>query len=291
MLKSIIRSVYQVFPSLYVQRMKRRVLSAPLGLDYPFEAEMKIVHAFIEPGQLFLDVGAHDGFYSSILEDVIGAEQVYSFEPIPSTYARLKRVRPKTRVFPIALSDRIGTQTIRIPLIAGKAVTTRATLESDVQEVGQTGSEEITIQTSTIDAFAEHENLKDVGLIKIDVEGHELHVVRGAVKTLQSFKPVLMIEMEQRHHTQPLKDVIAEVEKLGFAGYYLDVVAWALKPVSSFSVDQFQNLENHRTTQYIQNFLFFEIKQQDTLIARVQAELSRQDRSGKPAKQSPALTS
>jgi FkbM family methyltransferase len=277
MLKKIVgKVIFGLFPSLYVWRLRRLALSTPLSESYLFEAEAKIIRSLVSEDQVFMDVGSHDGFYSFLVEDIVGSDNVYSFEPIPSTFARLKHYRRHPNVFQLALSDSIGQQTIRIPMIAGKRVMTRATLEADVREVNETGYEKITIQTSTIDAFTQTKEIKNVGFIKIDVEGHELHVVKGAIETLEKFQPTLMIEIEQRHHTQPLRDILNYVESLGFSGYYFDVPSLSLKPLSNFSVEKNQNFQHHRTTKYVQNFLFFPLHQQEVIIKRVQAALQLQ---------------
>ena len=61
----------------------------------------------------------------------------------------------------------------------------------------------------------------DVDLIKIDVEGHEEYVIEGARNVIQSNKPILIVEIEQRHLKQ-IEEVFQSILKLNYKGFFLE---------------------------------------------------------------------
>ena len=73
-----------------------------------------------------------------------------------------------------------------------------------------------------------------VDLVKIDVEGHEMSVLRGASVTLRKYLPAMLIEIEQRHLDCPIQDVFAEIDDIGYVLYFID--GPALRPISEFDL-------------------------------------------------------
>jgi hypothetical protein len=65
--------------------------------------------------------------------------------------------------------------------------------------------------------------IKDVVALKIDVEGHELAVILGARETIAACKPLLVIEIEERHHPGQSSEIINYIKSLGYDCAYLDV--------------------------------------------------------------------
>lgn len=273
---TLARNFLKSFPVLYRWRMRQKALLVPLTAHYPYEIEARIIRDIVPTGKAFFDIGAHDGFYGVLVEDILGSMNVYSFEPIPRTLQLLKQRRRSDRIFQLALSNQIGEQQIRIPSIEGQPFTTRATLETTVRELGETGHEVLMIETTTVDRFLAQRSDLALGFIKIDVEGHELAVLEGAQNTLKQAEPALMIEMEQRHHAQPLEQAFAYVEHLGYQGYYVDPTTLTLRQLSTFIPAQDQALENHKSGRYIQNFLFFPLNQASEFVQRTEVALQRE---------------
>jgi hypothetical protein len=65
-------------------------------------------------------------------------------------------------------------------------------------------------------------SFQDVSFIKIDVEGHELSVLEGGVRTIANNRPVLWVEIEQRHLSRPMSDVFEFIKSLGYDGGFYD---------------------------------------------------------------------
>ena len=106
--------------------------------------------------------------------------------------------------------------------------------------------------------------LRDVGFIKIDVEGHELQVLRGAASTLRSQRPVLLIEAEERHRLNAVASIQSFLAELGYTGFF--VVDRGVAPITRFEAAIHQNPANIggwksnyvRSGLYINNFIYVE---------------------------------
>ena len=250
-------------------RLRRELMQRPVTPDCPFDPEAKLLRSIgVKPAML--DVGANTGKYSTVLEDVVGAGNLYLFEPLPQLATQLRRKFRKSHVYNVALSESDGVQRIRVPYIDGKRFDTRATLSS-YTEPGSTGSEDVQVQVCTLDGMADDLPLDAVGFIKIDVEGHEHAVLEGATQTIARSRPLLLIEIEARHHAFPITDIFSKVGGLGYRGYYVDPAALALYPTSRFDVQRDQNQEDlvaRRFGRYLNNFFFVPEEQERDFVTR-----------------------
>jgi hypothetical protein len=94
-----------------------------------------------------------------------------------------------------------------------------------------------------------------VRAIKIDVEGHQLAVLRGGVRTIVRDHPVLCIEIEQRHSTTPIQEQFAVLCGLGYVGFFLRESR--LCPIREFSYEIHQAPYLPMAGPgYVNNFLF-----------------------------------
>jgi FkbM family methyltransferase len=62
---------------------------------------------------------------------------------------------------------------------------------------------------------------KNISFIKIDVEGHEREVITGSKKIIKKNKPVLLVEIEERHNNFPILDTIEFVKNFGYNSYFV----------------------------------------------------------------------
>jgi FkbM family methyltransferase len=168
-----------------VDTADRQVLHIARGAGYEHES-LTLWAKLIKPGTVVLDVGAYTGLYS-IIAALRGAK-VIAFEPMPANRWRLgvNMLRNKARfsVMAVAASDCEGAATLnynpRVPL------TTGASIETGIAD----HSAGIVVRCITIDSLG----LENVGAIKVDVERHEPCVIRGAMQTIERFRPPLLIE-------------------------------------------------------------------------------------------------
>src|SRR6267142_5032499 len=111
------------------------------------EPELLLLPEFLGLPGFFLDVGANNGDYLWKALQRKEAAQVAAVEPIPFLARILRRAFPGVRVHNLALSDREGPRRLKIPDIQGRAYNTRATLNVDHKEAGETGGKIIQVAT------------------------------------------------------------------------------------------------------------------------------------------------
>ena len=143
--------------------------------------EYAAFRAAVTPGMVALDIGANVGAYTVLLAQwVEKAGRVYAFEPSGPAFRGLVRhlslndqddvVRPLA----VAVSDREGSGTLIVAPTAGESRLTG--------DLGQGSG--VTVAVTTIDIFCAREGVQP-SFIKVDVEGEELAVLRGARETIR----------------------------------------------------------------------------------------------------------
>ena len=203
--KSLIAS-WLPAPLLVRYRVFRyRIRKAQLAADEP---ELRLLSAFGGTGN-FVDVGANIGGWSIRAAKLF--RQVFAFEPDRNVSALLGATMPSNvLVYPVALSDHSGMAQLAVPLVNGEEVTTRASLQTDANP----GFSEIhrEVALATLDSY----HLPDIAAIKIDVEGHEASVLDGASETIARERPVLIVEVEERHHRGRSHEVFDRLLRQGY---------------------------------------------------------------------------
>jgi FkbM family methyltransferase len=135
-----------------------------------------------------VDVGCHRG---SILEEMLRlapAGTHYAFEPIPELYQDLISSFPSVKVFDVALADAVGEVSFQhVTSNPGYSGLKRRRYDRPDETVA-----EIRVKTDLLDNIIPEG--QPISLIKIDVEGAELQVLRGGAKTIRSSRPVIIFE-------------------------------------------------------------------------------------------------
>jgi FkbM family methyltransferase len=170
------------------------------------------------------------------------------------------------RVERVALSDTTGEARMRV-LVEDLG---RSTIEDENNLDDPDGSarDDFEVAVRTLDSF----QFDDVGFMKIDVEGHELAVLRGASETIGSNRPNLLVEVEDRHKPNATAEVFALMNGHRYRGYFLH--AGDLHPVENFSLVDHQDASNIagwreeflRTGTYINNFVFVPDERSDAVL-------------------------
>lgn len=216
-------------------------------IGYGVEPELVLLPQFCDKNLISVDIGANAGMYTHHM--LKHSKMVYAFEPNPRYIKRLLRCFPRgVVVHPVALSNRAGESELRIPM----GINGAGTLEESNKFGGSYNSAEIEVIKVTMKSLDEF-GFKDVGFIKIDVEGYEHTVLEGAVKTITESKPAMLIEIEERHRHGAIPEVQAFLSAYGYKGYFLR--DGQLHPIEQFSIEKHQSVENMQTL-YINNFAF-----------------------------------
>ena len=194
---------------------------------------------FAGDGATVVDIGASWGLFSYHFARLVGGSgTVFSYEPHPMNkpvLEKLAKARANVRFQAAAVSDLNGTADLQVPVFGSRHVTAQSSLAHGFD--GQRGVrvEKVTVPTVRLD---DEVGDRRVGLVKVDVEGHEMSVLRGASVTLRKYLPPMLIEIEQRHLDCPIKDVFAEIEDIGYVLYFID--GSVLRPIGEFDLDQHQ---------------------------------------------------
>jgi FkbM family methyltransferase len=163
-------------------------------------------------GAVFLDVGAHIGYDSLKAAALVGeAGRVVAFEPNPATAAQLaSNVEASGSrnviIQPIACTDEEQVLTLFDSTGGGNSGSSSLSAEN-----AGTASRPYTVKGRPIDDVVEELGLDRVDVLKADVEGAELMVLRGASDTLRRFHPTLILEVVPRQLAN-MDTSVAELE-------------------------------------------------------------------------------
>lgn len=190
-------------------RMADRIIQRLSSDSQSVESEAGALDDFLPEGAVCLDIGAEYGLYTFTFASRIGASgRVLSFEPLPGPSRWLVRTVRWLGASNVAVDDRaLGDSprrgTMSLPIRWGLPVHGRAFLVDDADGLGPNeefaGECRLQVTVATVDEVVAEARLDRVDFIKMDVEGYEPAVLRGAVETLRTYRPVLMIEIEDRH--------------------------------------------------------------------------------------------
>jgi FkbM family methyltransferase len=219
---------------------------------------LRTVDALVSRGDVVLDIGAAQGHFSSRMLDLVGAGGVvHAFEPNPVHHRRLETLsrRRPLHLHPVGLSDHAGQATLHIPVVEGQAYVGWASLQARPGTENQT----FTVRTTRLDDVLDPS--ARVSFIKCDVEGHEDAVLHGAQALLARDRPVILIELEQRHRREPVLDALEFFAALGYQGWA--VFRAGIRPLGSFDLerDQLSFLQQPSRSDlmpggYVHDFLF-----------------------------------
>ncbi len=212
------------------------------------DEEMLMLPKLITKGGIAVDIGANIGLYSYTLSKL--CDTVEAFEPVPDSRRVLQAYNARNiNVYDAALSSTEGQAILNIPTENNVAIYGHASLSNEFPR-----QKTIQVPIRKLDDY----NFADVNFIKIDVEGHELDVIRGAKCTILKWQPIMLVEIEQRHLSFPIDTVFEEIISCGYKGFFL--YHNELHRLNDFSVERHQKIyagQNHNGREkYVNNFIF-----------------------------------
>lgn len=212
------------------------------------DPEMGLLKFLVDATVPSIDVGANLGIFTYFLSRY--APIVYAFEPNPIPFAVLDRLKDRNVVLrQMALTDRSGDVELVVP--KGRKGWTNNGAGLDARRDGNHAV--LKVPGSRLDDLG----LPRVGFIKIDVEGHELAVLRGAAETLARHRPNLFIENEYAHAGEASGQVFALLRDLDYDGFFL--ADGVLKNLSQFDFEKYQlkpRRDPRSRHRYVKNFIF-----------------------------------
>jgi FkbM family methyltransferase len=190
------------------------------------EAELKLVKYFVKTlkeTDIFYDIGANYGFFSYMASEI--CKEIHLFEPNTELIEILKNNSDikKVTINDTALSDKKGEAELFLSESSGLSTINTSTINTHSYKF--TNSKPV--KTTTLDIYTQ--NHTQPTFIKIDVEGAEESVIRGAIKLLSSNAPIIALEVWGKNNGGDIS--MKAVDLLRTLGY------------KSFSIDKQGNLD------------------------------------------------
>jgi FkbM family methyltransferase len=147
----------------------------------------------MKPGDVCYDIGGYKGYFSGIFS-INGASVVHVFEPFPDNINKIKNFlsfNPNLNINlnELAISDKVGETVFRILPNASMGKISASTFEV------QSNVDTIVVKTETLDNLIFNYGYPPPDVVKIDVEGAEEFVLKGALKFLTKYRPLLFVEV------------------------------------------------------------------------------------------------
>jgi FkbM family methyltransferase len=210
--------------------LPEKLLVRLISLAYRrYEPEIRRLDDVCGRGGTMIDIGGWYGPWTRRLRH--RASQVVVIEPTP-LHAVLRRTLPaRVEVIAAAASDRCGEAELWVPAADAGTRGVSSLHRRDIH------GESLTVPLVRVDDLG----LSRVSFMKIDVDGHEVPVLRGAETVIKQDQPRLLIEVEQR--IQPVSDVINLMRGYGYRGWVLPGRDWV--PVERFPLAAHQARTAH----------------------------------------------
>jgi FkbM family methyltransferase len=222
------------------------------------EREIFLLKDLVKGRNRAIDIGANVGTYSYALSKLYKVVEV--FEPqswcIEPILEYSQHCRSNINIYNVGLSESKGSLNLHIPIKSKRCLYYLASFRQPAGE-----HKRITVPVHRLDDY----KFTDVSFIKIDVEGYESQVIRGGQETILREKPVLLVEIEQRHlGNKPIEMVFKEIIALHYEGSFF--YKGKLHPLSEFSYEIHQKpfldstskkiFSNKISRNYVNNFVF-----------------------------------
>ena len=195
---------------------------------------LRVIRALVRKGDTVVDIGANWGFFTANLARLVGrAGHVHAIEPDPRQRESLEAISARhgnVTLHATGLSDREGEAILHVPVMDGRPIGALASLTVPTGRA-EIDHERVPVRLTRLDALPIGGR---VTFVKCDVEGHELAVLRGAGALLRRDRPAVLVEIEQRHQKEDIRQTFKHLAALDYAGYALR--AQGPVPVEEFDV-------------------------------------------------------
>ncbi|WP_426094218.1 FkbM family methyltransferase [Flavobacterium sp. DSR2-3-3] len=201
---------YSVFiKRLFIIAKSKWLLEAVKGRIYSF-ASFEVVSnlkKMVPELTTIIDVGANSGQFTKVATHLYPHAQIHTFEPLPDLYSIIEKKfssNPNINTYNIALGNEDGT----ILFNKNKFGHTSSILEINEENIHFTRKdnvlEQIRVQIKKLDSIALFTDKTHLSLLKLDVQGYELEVLKGADQTLKAIDYIIIeANLEELYSSQP----------------------------------------------------------------------------------------
>ncbi len=205
---SIAKKIASKLPDHWQSELKRFYFKRQIckGTFVSFEPEYNILSKMINDGDWVIDVGANIGHYTKRFSELVGANgRVIAFEPVPTTFALLAA---NVQLFSTLNVTLVNAAVSDATDVVGMSIPFFSTGLTNYYQahITNTSKQNLNVMTLSLDSLAITRRIK---VVKIDAEGHEVHVLKGMKRILQEYHPTLIIETDSN-------EVITELSAMGY---------------------------------------------------------------------------
>lgn len=168
--------------------------------------------ASVAKGSVAYDIGSWHGFIAGVMA-AQGAGEVHAFEPLPENAELIEKMIALNPAKPLTLHRcAVGETDTELDLLV-LPETSMAKLESSRFQVDCSPQQKIRVRVRSIDSLVENRDAPAPALLKIDVEGAELSVLRGGLNTIRKYRPEIYAEI---HSAELLAESVALLQQEGY---------------------------------------------------------------------------
>ncbi len=154
-----------------------------------------VIKNFVKPGDICFDIGGNIGWYTTLLQTLVGkVGEVHSFEPVPPTFEILEE-----NVKANKNSEVVRLNNLALGEIKGEAnlhIFDEFDAHATMSDFGEKDFTVYPCRVSTINSYLTEHDIKNVKFVKVDIEGAELMMLKGATDFFtQEIPPIFEIEM------------------------------------------------------------------------------------------------
>jgi len=187
------------------------------------ELELNLVSANLPDSSVFFDIGANVGLYSlSIAHQGRGVE-IHAFEPVPDTVLDFKDNLSRN-----GLDDRIILNQLAVADADGLVYITSDYHSSNYLTDPESTQNKLEVRCTKVDTYVRDKCIQRIDFLKVDVEGKELSVLKGAEESLKRFRPIVLAEIFESpsdffdRKTEDFREIINFMLNLGYKYYVID---------------------------------------------------------------------
>jgi FkbM family methyltransferase len=201
------------FPRGVAGKINGETIRIPLGFHryYPsvYEEEKTwFIKKHCRPGSTAIDIGAHIGIFSFFLAKQVGKKgRVYSFEPSPFTFGVLQQtvkynglqdiIEPRMQV----VSNSHGN----IPFFLSNSSDISNANSINMKNIPDGNAKRIMIPAIMLDDFLNDAAFSHLSFVKIDAEGAEFEILKGATALIKKYRPYMTLEIHPNTFEDPVK--------------------------------------------------------------------------------------
>lgn len=236
------------------------------------EPELLLLPFLLDQNKLFIDVGSNKGVFIYAALKKISASHIFGFEPNPILYKKINSVFKGVNLFENAVSNKSGEAILTVPFTNQQPDDSLASLN---QTKAAVNAFTFKVRLISLDEFFRDKKTQ-IGLIKVDVEGHELDVIDGAAEVILKHQPYLIIEIEQRHHSKNITEIINDIIcRFSYKAYYFLPAENKLISFSN-SPQIYQSKDDFGTINYVNNFIFLpENENSLELVSKINSKIGK----------------